>query len=275
MSDLRVTDTRAFSGAEIGALLDRCFEGYAVPTRFTPEMVSVLTRTDSIDPDRSLVAWRGDEPVGVILWCQRVRRVRLGPTGVVKEARRQGVARFLVAEFLRRAREIGAERVRLEVIGSNTGAIKLYEGQGFRSLRRLNGFRVDPARLDIEPWEVEPWDAEEVATMMDRRHPDAPWPLEGESVVALPETYSAVRFDSALAMVAETETRGVVRAWTTGRSADGVECGQRLLSGLLHANPKRVWQFPPIYPSSVIRHDFEQSVLVRESLFQYEMEWRP
>ena len=47
-------------------------------------------------------------------------------------------------ELLRRSlmafREAGCEKTSLTVTGSNTGAIRLYQGMGFRGLRRFGSF---------------------------------------------------------------------------------------------------------------------------------------
>ncbi len=55
---------------------------------------------------------------------------------VVPDARRDGLGRELLLQFLADARRLGAEQVFLEVRESNKAAIALYEGAGFRFVAR-------------------------------------------------------------------------------------------------------------------------------------------
>jgi ribosomal protein S18 acetylase RimI-like enzyme len=69
---------------------------------------------------------------------------RLG-MGVLPAHRGRGIGRRLLDHTLARAREIGLERVELEVYASNTEALRLYESAGFvtegvkRGARRIDG----------------------------------------------------------------------------------------------------------------------------------------
>lgn len=58
-----------------------------------------------------------------------VRQIR--GLAVVEEARGRGVGRALVRAAVDRARECGARRITLRVLGHNTAARKLYESEGF------------------------------------------------------------------------------------------------------------------------------------------------
>jgi ribosomal protein S18 acetylase RimI-like enzyme len=55
---------------------------------------------------------------------------------VVPEARRNGLGRALLLQFMDVARQLGAEQVFLEVRVGNAGAIALYEGSGFKAVAR-------------------------------------------------------------------------------------------------------------------------------------------
>jgi ribosomal protein S18 acetylase RimI-like enzyme len=52
--------------------------------------------------------------------------------GVVSSYRRQGIGRLLLSKVFDRARELGIEKIELEVFRSNVGAISLYESAGFK-----------------------------------------------------------------------------------------------------------------------------------------------
>lgn len=55
-------------------------------------------------------------------------------------ARRQGIGRRLVTDFLRRAAAAGAEAAFLEVAADNLAAIALYRGFGFAETGRRRGY---------------------------------------------------------------------------------------------------------------------------------------
>ena len=59
---------------------------------------------------------------------------------VVSDARRQGLGRTLLHQFLDDARHFGAEQCFLEVRVSNVAAIKLYESSGFTRVARRDSY---------------------------------------------------------------------------------------------------------------------------------------
>ena len=88
----------------------------------------------------------------VVGWCDIVRKKLEGFThaaalgmGVQKDYRGQGIGERLALAALQRAREVGLERVELDVYASNGPAIGLYEKLGFvvegvhRRARKLDG----------------------------------------------------------------------------------------------------------------------------------------
>lgn len=72
-----------------------------------------------------------DDPLGVILCRVAAGEVEVLTLGVAPLARRQGVARALMAASLEAARAAGAEACFLEVAIDNTAAATLYESLGF------------------------------------------------------------------------------------------------------------------------------------------------
>lgn len=63
---------------------------------------------------------------------------------VSKDFRRQGIARLLMAELIRLAKEKGLPSIILEVRVSNAPAIALYEGLGFKNAGTRRGFYTLP-----------------------------------------------------------------------------------------------------------------------------------
>lgn len=63
---------------------------------------------------------------------------------VAPQARRQGIARALVTELVRRLRELGNDQLTLEVRVSNDGAQRLYHTLGFSEVGRRKNYYVNP-----------------------------------------------------------------------------------------------------------------------------------
>jgi ribosomal protein S18 acetylase RimI-like enzyme len=74
---------------------------------------------------------------------------RLG-MGVRSEWRRQGIGRRLLDACLALAKNVGIEKVELEVFSDNIGAIRLYESRGFRREGvKLRGRKLDDRYQDV------------------------------------------------------------------------------------------------------------------------------
>lgn len=91
------------------------------------------------DGSLGLLAESGDEVVGYLVGYVRdgsslrpVRMAELESMYVLEEYRCRGVGARLVGEFLRWARERGAERASVTAYAANTGAVRFYERSGFR-----------------------------------------------------------------------------------------------------------------------------------------------
>ncbi len=74
--------------------------------------------------------------------------------GVLPAARRQGIARLLVADLVAHARQRQASEVLLEVRVDNDAAVKLYETAGFERMGVRRGYydrgRVDALTMRLE-----------------------------------------------------------------------------------------------------------------------------
>jgi ribosomal protein S18 acetylase RimI-like enzyme len=97
-----------------------------------------------------LVALSGDDVVG---WCDISPMKLEGFThcgtlgmGVRKDFRRLGIGTRLLEHTIGEAREMGLERIELEVLASNTAAIRLYEKAGFV----VEGVKKKGRKLDGE-----------------------------------------------------------------------------------------------------------------------------
>ena len=113
------------------------FSGYEVPLEVDGPQLARRIRTDQYDLLHSLVAYDGDERVGMVAVAIRGEAGWCGGLGVVPERRGRGIGRLLMEELLSRARAAGVRRLTLEVLAKNTPARRLYEGMGMRVTREL------------------------------------------------------------------------------------------------------------------------------------------
>jgi GNAT superfamily N-acetyltransferase len=212
------------------------YEGYFVPFSVDEETVRYMVEVFDIDLPRSLVAVDGDEPIGLANIGLRGRLTWLGGVGVAKARRRAGVGEQLTRALLGRAREAGAQEMRLEVIVENTPALRLYEKLGFERVRELEVLSlgrhdeggaaavvpVDAARALVGVWRVEPepWQrADETVDRLAARTPALGALVAGDAAavyrvgganVALLQAAGGVRGLSEI--VAALRTRGTVSA---------------------------------------------------------------
>jgi ribosomal protein S18 acetylase RimI-like enzyme len=147
---LRFVPATSVSLEEFAAAFTAGFSGYAVPLEVDAPKLSRRIRVDHYDLQHSLVAYDGDERVGMVALAIRGAAGWCGGLGVVPERRGRGVGRLLMGALLERARAAGLRTLTLEVLASNTPARRLYEGAGMRVVRDL--FVLERGeRLEAEP----------------------------------------------------------------------------------------------------------------------------
>ena len=136
--------------------IHRCFDSVARERRYLARLQAppfesarefILSNIANHAPQH--VALSGSDVVG---WCDISPMKCEGFThcgtlgmGVREDFRRLGIGTRLLEQTIREAREMGLERIELEVFASNTAAIKLYEKAGFvvegvkKNRRKLDG----------------------------------------------------------------------------------------------------------------------------------------
>jgi ribosomal-protein-alanine N-acetyltransferase len=105
-----------------------------------------------------LAAMDGSELVGYLICARYAEAYHLMNVAVDPDRRRQGIGRALIDEMLER---VGADAsVTLEVRVSNSGAIALYEGYGFRSVGTRRRYYADTGEDAIIMWRAigAPWE---------------------------------------------------------------------------------------------------------------------
>ena len=99
-----------------------------------------LLRLLEIDPDALLVAEEDARLIGTAMVIFDGWRANLYRLAVVPDRRRRGVARALVEEGERRARDRGARRFSAIVLAAEAPAVAFWEAAGYRRDPRITRF---------------------------------------------------------------------------------------------------------------------------------------
>jgi ribosomal protein S18 acetylase RimI-like enzyme len=153
----------------------------------TPEIFIDGFRVHDGDLAHSVVASDASgQIVGIAVLARRGERAYLSDFGVVPEFRRRGIGRRLMDSFLEEARRTGAPRLTLAADAANP-AVRLYEGAGFRTVRKLVSLRGNAGKLTAAPAAVEVRPCE-VDVLLDwyggERSPQPMWERELPSLLA-------------------------------------------------------------------------------------------
>ena len=126
------------TAAERAELFNAAYEDYVVPFQLDEERLLFMERAYGNDLDASLIAVAEDGArVGLANLAREERDGWVAGVGVVKPHRGRGVGEELMRRLHAAARELGLERVWLEVIVENLAALRLYEKLGYEHVRDL------------------------------------------------------------------------------------------------------------------------------------------
>lgn len=117
------------------------FSDYVIPFALTEAQFRNHIVLNAVDLDRTIGCVEGEKLIGFSLngfgeWRGRSTVYDAG-TGVIPDFRRQGVSEAMFDLMLPIFKDDGVEQCLLEVVTTNTGAIKLYEKLGFQTAREL------------------------------------------------------------------------------------------------------------------------------------------
>ncbi len=182
MADVELRTAADLSDEELAELFTAAYEGYLVPFAVDAATVRFLTEAYDLDRSTSVVAVRDGERLGLANLGRRGADAWIGGVGVVPGERRRGTGRLLMEAVHEQARAHGVERIWLEVIVENTGAVALYEQLGYGHVRDLEVWslpgapgaasEVDAAaahawirehRVERDPWQRDDASLEKVA----------------------------------------------------------------------------------------------------------------
>lgn len=152
-------ECRFLNDSEFDSLFEafnRSFADYVVPFALTEAQLRNHIRLTAVDLNRTAACFQEGRLIGFSMngfgiWKTK-RTVYDACTGVLPECRRQGVSREMFDFMIPILREQGMEHFLLEVITSNEGAIRLYEGLGFQVVRELALLQCDArTESDLDP----------------------------------------------------------------------------------------------------------------------------
>lgn len=117
------------------------FEGYYFNMTTTPDVFVKRMVAEDLLPSLTLIAFDGNQPVGIMMHGIRDVRGRKiawnGGTGVAQSIRGKGVGRKLMSAALDLLKGEAVEKVTLEAVSKNEGAISLYKKTGFEIVDEL------------------------------------------------------------------------------------------------------------------------------------------
>lgn len=135
--NLRIVSASSVSLAEFADVFTAGFSGYHFHVVLDAARLARRVRQEQYDLSYSIVAYEGDEAVGVAALAVRADAGWVAGLGVVPAQRGRGRGRFLMEALLERARACGLRRLSLEVLAGNDAARRIYEGAGMRISRDL------------------------------------------------------------------------------------------------------------------------------------------
>lgn len=130
------------------------FSDYTEPFRMTAAMLQYMLERRGYDAALSFAAFSGDRLVGFILngsgtWNGALTAYDTG-TGVRPEYRGRGVASQIFDESLPVLRRHGVRQYLLEVIRTNTNAVRLYRKSGFTVSREFDYWTGQPGAVRLD-----------------------------------------------------------------------------------------------------------------------------
>jgi ribosomal protein S18 acetylase RimI-like enzyme len=272
---LRCASLATVSLVQIIAALERGYEGYAIPVRFTPEALLKRIRSEHIDLTQSaLLLDDADAVCGCMLIARRGRRSRIAAIGISPEKRGSGIGRQAVDLALAQARERGDTRVILEVLTSNVGAKRLYERCGFVARRSLVGYERPAASASGEADIAIACDSEQVLADLLRFYPDdVSWQIDPQGFAGSVPPLQAFRSaEGAVALVEPAGANMHVLAIAVPPEQRRRAHGKSFLTSIFNRFPGANWIIPARVPEGLATPFLLASGFRQTPLTQVEME---
>jgi ribosomal protein S18 acetylase RimI-like enzyme len=143
---LSTTDSQAIADA-----FNAAYEDYVMPVNLSADQVEHHISGNDIDLHASPL-WLDDDGavIGMAMLGVRDDRGWVGGFGIAKSYRGRGLSHQLIQDVIERGRSINLREIVLEVITTNTAAIRTYERAGFAHNRDLLILIRRPAALTLD-----------------------------------------------------------------------------------------------------------------------------
>jgi GNAT superfamily N-acetyltransferase len=178
---------------------NRGFEGYFFNMTTTVDRFTARLVMEDLSPDLSLIAFDGNEPIGIVL--NGIRNINgrkmawNGGTGVASAYRGKGIGKALIEESLSIYKSNDVHIATLEAISENEKAISLYKSLGYSISDQLvylqhSGFLQQNIFQTNENYHLEKVSPQEVSILGFYRH-TVPWQTQwqstkgGEALIAI------------------------------------------------------------------------------------------
>jgi ribosomal protein S18 acetylase RimI-like enzyme len=283
MSSFSFKPASKFPIPQIADLLTRGFEGYLVPINIDEAALLTMHRRDGIDFNESRILIKEDEPIGVALIARRGWTSRLAAMGIVSHARHSGAGTWAIKQLIEQARARGERELALEVIEQNTAGVKLYQKFGFKSVRRLVGYKLENPQVEsIAPVAILGGrDGENELVEMDIRElarlitihgiKDLPWQLSSETIAQHTPPSRAFRLNNAYCLISNPEAEHVVISSVLENvNSRAAGLGSALMRAVFSRFPNKTWHVPALFPEEMSAL-FEELGMQREEISQWQM----
>jgi GNAT superfamily N-acetyltransferase len=256
VADLELQPATTLSDEELATLFTSAYEDYPVPFAVDAAAVRFLTETYDLVRAASVVAVRGGERVGLANLGLRGSDAWVGGLGVVPAERRHGTGRRLMDALQENARSGGVDRIWLEVIVGNTGAVALYEQLGYAHVRDLEVWSLPVLAGGASAKEVDA--AEAHAWIREHRVGREPWQRDDASLARTPDV-RGLMVDGAAAVVQVGSSRVAVV-----QIAGDEGPLRKLLQGVRSLGAVSVLNLPAGHPASLALAALDGSAVVRQ-----------
>jgi ribosomal protein S18 acetylase RimI-like enzyme len=252
-------------------VLNLGFSDYIVPIQLSLARFHTMLRIDGVDITLSRVILQDNAGIGMALIARRGWNTRLAAMCIVPAARGKGVGKWIMAQLLSESHERADHSFELEVITSNTPAIRLYENAGLHKVRQLASYALSPASPDSSPT-LEEVDVRSVAHHVAAHGiPDLPWQTSAETLAFYGPPNRAFRLDSAWIVITSPEAEHItIRSLIVHPAVRRQRQATRLLQALFSQYPEKTWHVPPIFPAE-LGPVFEGLEFEPQELAQYQM----
>ncbi len=151
MPSVHVQSAEHVAFSALVAALNRAYSDYTIPIHVTEASLRAMFARDDIALANCAVAVEHGEVVGTGLLGVRGAQGWVGGMGVVPGKRGQGIGGQVLHHLLARARALGVQTLRLEVLEGNERAHALYRQHGFQDVRRLHMLERPPHKKATAP----------------------------------------------------------------------------------------------------------------------------